>query len=98
MFWPEDNYITFWEKDAYQQTKTGGQDGKYFHSYCELSRGADICWDKCDPDCTEYQHAESYQFGFIKTVWQLPSKKSKNETQQSKKSNITQHSPESNSK
>lgn len=59
---------TLWGKYTQNETKTGGKYGKYFHSYSELPRGADISWNKCDPYCTEYQHAEGYQLGFIKII------------------------------
>ena len=71
LFWPKGNNVAFWEENAHQQTKTGGQDGKYLHSYRELPRRADICRDKCDPDCTEYQHAEGDEFSFIEIIRQL---------------------------
>lgn len=97
LLWPENDNITFGEKNTQQQTKTWSQNCKDLDSYSELPRTADVSWDKRDPDGTENQHAEGDQLSFVEGVGQLPGKKSEYETQDGKDSNVTQNSPESNS-
>ena len=75
------DYEAFWQENAEEESKAGGQDGKYLHSHSELPRRADVSRDECDPDCAEYQHAESDQFSLIEIIRKLSSQKSKNKTQ-----------------
>ena len=46
--------------------KTWSQNSKCLHSYTELRRRADICVDKSDPYCTEYQHAQGDELASLK--------------------------------
>ena len=66
--WFKQYYVTLWSKYTQYQSKTGGQNSKYLHSHSKFPRRADICWDKGDPDCTEYQHAEGDHLGFIEII------------------------------
>lgn len=94
LLWSEQDYITLWGKDTQQKAITGSQDGKNLYSYCVLSRGADVRWNKGNPNRTKYQHAESDELGLVEIVWKLPGKEGKQEADCSQQANVAQNQRE----
>ncbi|KAJ1095797.1 hypothetical protein NDU88_000953 [Pleurodeles waltl] len=68
----QEDDVYFGSKDAIQKASTRGQDCKNLNGYQVLSLGADIGWDKREPDTDEYQHAEGDELSFIEGVRQIP--------------------------
>ena len=87
---PQYNNVAFGEKDATQETSTGGQDGKDLHSHHGLPLGAQVGGHKGDPNTAEHQHAEGDELGFVEAVRQIPCWESHHEAEESQETHIAQ--------
>lgn len=94
LLWSEEDDVTLWGKNTQQKAITGSQDGKNFYSHCVLSRGADIRWNKGNPNSTKNQHAESDEFGLVEVVWKLPGEEGQQEADCSQQANVAQNQRE----
>ena len=68
--WSEQNNVALWGKYAAQQPYTGSQNGEDFHGHHDLSLGAMVDREECDPYTEEHQHAKCQGPGFIECVRQ----------------------------
>lgn len=65
-------------------------------SHCVFPSCAHINWDKSNPHCKEYQHAEGDELCLVKIIRQLPGKKSHEEAHAGQDADVSKNTPEAN--
>ena len=66
------------------------------NSHCVFPSWAYINWDKSNPHCKEYQHAEGDKLCLIKIIWQLSCQKSHYEAHAGQDPDVSKNTPEAN--